>query len=135
VSAQEGQTIRNLMIESFTNPFPSVVFSYATGNRQDMDEVGFGPGMIYTEFLARKLHETGIKTFSGLHVDAGENWEVILSKISGRGSQCKVLVVILNPALYLSKPCLKEIYTALCCKKIPSCLRGPSQKMRKTGGP
>eukprot|EP01050_Picozoa_sp_SAG11_P032957 SAG11_NODE_10960_length_793_cov_0.899135_2_plen_54_part_01 len=34
-----------------------------------------------------------------------------------RFSECQVLVVVVTPALYPSKPCLREIYTALSKKR------------------
>ena len=91
--------------------YPETLVSYATGHR-DADAPGCGPGMYYAKATVDALQGAGIDTFSGLHVGAGDFWKVFLDKINGRWSKCKVLVVVVTPALYQSEACLEEIATA-----------------------
>ena len=46
-------------------------------------------------------------------VGGGDNWKVYLDKLGGPRSRCKWLIVVQTRALYESRPCLQEIYTAL----------------------
>jgi hypothetical protein len=93
--------------------YPKVLVSYATGNRKDVDAPGCGPGMFYAKAVVDELLKVGVNTFSGLHVPLGVDWEVFIEKLNSRFSECKVLVVVVTPALYESKPCLEEIFNAL----------------------
>ena len=63
---------------------------------------------------------------------AGTDWKVFLDKLSGRFSECMVLVVVVSPALFLSKPCLEEIYNALEAKVwiLPILFEGPIPPVR-----
>ena len=64
-----------------------------------------------------------------LHAPIHAHCQVFLLKLSSRFAQCKVLIVIVTPALFKSLPCLKEIYTALTSKTkikiIPVLFEGP----------
>ena len=94
--------------------YPSVLVSYATGSRTAAgDAPGCGPGMLYAQAVVEELHQAGVPSFSGLHVPAGTDWHVFVEKLSGRFSACKVLVVVLTPAFFLSKACLVEVSAAL----------------------
>ena len=90
--------------------YPNVLVSYATGNRKGVDKPGCGLGMYYAMAVADALQDVGVGTFSGLHVGIGVDWKVFLDKLDGRFSDCKVLIVVVTPALYQSKPCLEEIF-------------------------
>jgi hypothetical protein len=116
IDAAMGESVRAHMqafvdgdVDSY---YPEVLVSYATGHRKDVDAPGCGPGMYYAKATVDALQEAGIGTFSGLHVGAGTDWKVFLDKLGGRFSECKLLVVVVTPALFLSKPCLVEIATA-----------------------
>eukprot|EP01052_Picozoa_sp_SAG31_P008620 SAG31_NODE_438_length_15693_cov_6.254248_12_plen_395_part_00 len=93
--------------------YPSVLVSYATSTRHGSDGPGCGPGMYYCKHLVELLSERGVCSFSGLHVAGGTDWHVFLEKLNSRFSKCQVLIVVVTPALFLSKPCLEEIYNAL----------------------
>ena len=73
---------------------------------------GTGPGMYYA-LCWRCCSSRGIKCFSGLCVAGGVNWKVFLDKLGGRSARCKRLFVVQTDALYNSRPCLQEIYTAV----------------------
>jgi hypothetical protein len=88
---------------------PEVCISYATGTRRSIDAKGAGPGMRQAEAIIKGLHTKGISCGSGLHVPTGENWKSFLQKIR----TCKVFIVLLSPAFYLSENCLDELYAAL----------------------
>jgi hypothetical protein len=62
-----------------------------------------------------------------LHVAAGTDWHVFLEKLNSRFSKCQVLIVVVSPALFQSKPCLEEIYNALEAKIwiLPIIFEGP----------
>eukprot|EP01051_Picozoa_sp_SAG22_P019789 SAG22_NODE_3765_length_1538_cov_1.253648_1_plen_396_part_01 len=85
------------------------------------------PGMLYCQRVAELLAGRGVETFSGLHVKGGTDWHVFLEKLNGRFAQCEVLVAVVTPALFLSKPCLEEIYNALEAKIwiLPILFEGP----------
>lgn len=118
ITLSMGEELRRYMqglvkgnVEQF---YPKVCISYATGRREDVDAPGCGPGMFYASSIAHTLTtENGIDVFTGLHVPAGEDWHVFLDKLSGRFSECQLLIVIVTPALFQSKPCLEEIDGAL----------------------
>jgi hypothetical protein len=62
------------------------------------------------------LHERGLQCFSGLQVPPGVDWETFMLRLTGENGKRekpKVLIIILTAALYQSKPCLKEIDTAI----------------------
>ena len=48
-----------------------------------------------------------------MHVAAGSNWEVFMTKLYGRFAKCKLLVVVITVELYDSKVCLREIHAAV----------------------
>eukprot|EP00618_Florenciella_parvula_P018932 CAMPEP_0119475376 /NCGR_PEP_ID=MMETSP1344-20130328/6287_1 /TAXON_ID=236787 /ORGANISM="Florenciella parvula, Strain CCMP2471" /LENGTH=223 /DNA_ID=CAMNT_0007508883 /DNA_START=196 /DNA_END=863 /DNA_ORIENTATION=+ len=96
--------------------YPEVLISYATGRREG-DAPGCGPGMLYCKKICELLEAKNIDTFSGLHVPAGTDWKVFLLKLNSRFANCKVLIVVVSPALYESIPCLNEIFDALTSKK------------------
>ena len=56
-----------------------------------------------------------------MHVAAGSNWEVFMTKLYGRFARCKLLVVIITVELYKSKVCLREIHAAARGMLQPKC--------------
>ena len=71
---------------------------------------------MYVKGLMEFLHERGLQCFSGLQVPAGVNWETFVLRLTGENGKRekpKVLIIILTATLYQSKPCLKEIDTAI----------------------
>ena len=95
--------------------FPAIVLSYASGRRPN-DCEGSGPGVVYVMGLAEFLHERGLRCFSGLQVPPGVDWQTNMLRLTGetgKREKPKVLIVLLTAALYQSKPCLKEIDTAI----------------------
>ena len=101
--------------------YPSIVLSYASGrrtNRKDAadDCEGSGPGVMYVMGLSEFFHERGLQCFSGLQVPPGVDWETFMLRLTGENGKRekpKVLVIILTAALFHSRPCLKEIDTAI----------------------
>ena len=69
--------------------------------------------MVYAKMIAELLEARSVECYSGLHVGAGTDWHVFLEKLTGRFAECEVLIVVVSPALFMSKPSLEEIYTAL----------------------
>eukprot|EP00900_Chrysochromulina_parva_P020230 jgi/Chrpa1/2840/Chrysochromulina_OHIO_Genome00011605-RA len=103
---------KGIKYEDFYPPF---VVSYASGRRPG-DCEGSGPGVVYVKGLMEFLHGRGVQCFSGLQVPAGVDWETFMLRLTGmngKREKPKVLIVILTAALYRSKPCLKEISTAI----------------------
>ena len=95
--------------------YPPVVLSYASGRRPG-DCEGSGPGVMYARGMMSCLHERGLQCFSGLQVPPGVDWETFMLRLTGENGKRekpKVLIVLLTAALYQSKPCLKEIETAI----------------------
>ena len=105
----QGLISNSEILEQF---YPSVLISYGTGRRAG-DAEGCGPGMYYTQRIAKMLEVRGVASFSGLHVVVGVDWHVFLDKLCGRFSECRVLVVVVTPALFQSKPCLEELNGAV----------------------
>jgi hypothetical protein len=71
---------------------------------------------MYAKGLMEFLHERGLQCFSGLQVPPGVDWETFMLRLTGENGKRekpKVLIIILTAALYQSKPCLKEIDTAI----------------------
>ena len=109
--------VKNLVPKGikYEDYFPAIILSYASGRRPD-DCEGSGPGVVYVMGLAEFLHERGLRCFSGLQVPPGEDWETFMLRLTGENGKRekpKVLIVLLTAALYQSKPCLKEIDTAI----------------------
>jgi len=95
--------------------YPALVLSYASGRRPG-DCEGSGPGVVYAKGMMEFFHERGLKCFSGLQVPPGVDWETFMLRLTGENGKRekpKVLIIILTAALYQSKPCLKEIDTAI----------------------
>ena len=115
IPVDEGEAVRRALAKLVRGKilvyYPGVCVSYGTGHRPG-DGAGCGPGMLYCRRVAELLDERGVGCFSGLHVPAGTDWHVFLEKLNGRFSRCQVLVVVVTPALFLSKPCLEEIYVS-----------------------
>ena len=107
--------VRALMDRSWQQWFPQVCISYATGSRPGVDVKGAGPGMMQAAYITHALHKAGIPCASGLCVPAGADWMEFLPKINSRFSRCEVLIVLLSPAFYRSRPCLDEV--AQLCKR------------------
>jgi hypothetical protein len=101
--------------------YPPLVLSYASGRRTNRKGVaddcdGSGPGVMYAKGLMEFLHERGLQCFSGLQVPAGVDWETFMLRLTGENGKRekpKVLIIILTAGLFHSKPCLKEIDTAI----------------------
>ena len=117
ITLEDGERVRKEMrgmvqgdIDTY---YPEDLITYATGHRKGVDAEGTGPGMYYALWLALLLQACGIKCFSGLCVAGGVNWKVFLDKLGGRFARCKRLFVVQTDALYNSRPCLQEIYTAV----------------------
>ena len=117
ITLEDGERVRKAMrgmvqgdIDTY---YPEDLITYATGHRKGVDAEGTGPGMYYALWLALLLQACGIKCFSGLCVAGGVNWKVFLDKLGGRFARCKRLFVVQTDALYNSRPCLQEIYTAV----------------------
>ena len=117
IGLKTGQTVRKKMQSLVKGSdevyFPPVLISYATGSRANQDADGCWPGMLYAQKVSEILEGHGIETYSGLHVHAGIDWKVFLEKMSSDFSECKVLIVIVTPALFNSQACMLEIFTAL----------------------
>ena len=133
VAGGEGlrRFMRNLVRGEVGSYYPGVLVSYATGSRPGEDGPGCGPGMFYCRHIAEMLNERGVGCFTGLHVIAGTDWKVFLEKLNSRSSDCQVLVVVVTPALFHSKPCLEEIYNALDAKLtiVPIIFEGPIPRL------
>jgi hypothetical protein len=101
--------------------YPPLVVTYASGRRTNRKGVaddceGSGPGVMYAKGLMEFLHERGLQCFSGLQVPPGVDWETFMLRLTGENGKRekpKVFIIILTSALYQSKPCLKEIDTAI----------------------
>jgi hypothetical protein len=101
--------------------YPPLVVTYASGRRTNRKGVaddceGSGPGVMYAKGLMEFLHERGLQCFSGLQVPAGVDWETFMLRLTGENGKRekpKVLIIILTAGLFQSKPCLKEISTAI----------------------
>ncbi|KOO35384.1 cd4-specific ankyrin repeat protein [Chrysochromulina tobinii] len=101
--------------------YPSIVLSYASGRRTKRKDAaddceGSGPGVMYAMGLMEFLHERGLQCFSGLQVPPGVDWQTFMLRLTGENGKRekpKVLIIILTAGLYQSKPCLKEISTAI----------------------
>eukprot|EP00937_MAST-01D_sp_MAST-1D-sp2_P003748 g3748.t1 len=117
ITARDAETVRQrmqAMVRGDINDYyPSVLITYATGRRKGVDDEGTGPGMYYALWLAMMLQQHGVDCFSGLHVPAGCDWRVFIDKLGGRFSECTHLIVVQTDALYRSRPCLREIFTAI----------------------
>ena len=69
--------------------------------------------MYHARYIIDSLLAAKIDSYSGLHVSAGENWEMFLDKLgSVRNSQCLYLLVVVTEALYHSAACLDELFHA-----------------------
>ena len=99
-----------MMGQPWNEWYPEVCISYATGTRKGTDVQGAGPGMMQAAAITQALYDANIACASGLCVPAGNDWKEFLPKIESRHSRCKVLIVLLSPAFYRSKPCLYEVH-------------------------
>eukprot|EP00937_MAST-01D_sp_MAST-1D-sp2_P008239 g8239.t1 len=124
IEASDGERVRQLMQDmvppesraprgSIQEFYPKVLITYATGGRPGVDAPGTGPGMYYALWLAMLLQERSVDCFSGLCVPAGTDWRMFIDKLGGRFSECTHLIVVHTDALYDSRPCLQEIFTAV----------------------
>ena len=98
---------------NFTEFYPEVILSYASGRRTDMDCEGAGPGLYYAFGFLKLLSQVDIPAFSGLTVPAGSDWKAFMLRLEGRKANAKVLVVLLTAAFFQSKACLDEVSTAI----------------------
>ena len=80
--------------------YPEICISYATGWRKGLDDFGCGPGMYEVAHVIKFLFEAGFPCYSGLQVEGGQNWERFLLRLAH--SNCKILIVLVTPALYRS---------------------------------
>ena len=106
------RVLQSLMDRPWKDWFPRVCISYATGTRAGTDAHGAGPGMLQAATISHALYNAGIACASGLCVSAGNDWKDFLPKIDSRFSRCEVLIVLLSPGFYRSKPCLLEAHKA-----------------------
>lgn len=83
-------------VVNFLTFFPLFVLSYSTGWREGVDDKGTGPGLLNAAKLVVDLNARGIEIVSGLHVPAGSDWKLFLTKISSRFSNCRVFVCLLT---------------------------------------
>ena len=105
------------LMPDITNFYPPLMLSYATGKRE-ADAKGTGPGLVYAAQLALRFHGVGVPCFTGLHVPSGADWKLYFTKLDSRASKCSVFIVLQTVAFYQSMNCLKEVATALSCKKV-----------------
>jgi hypothetical protein len=103
---------------SWSEWWPQVCISYATGTRPGVDARGAGPGMLQAAAIMQALHGAAIPCASGLHVPPGSNWKDFLPKIDSRFSRCEVLIVLLSTAFFRSQPCLLEVHKATQAKRM-----------------
>ena len=100
---------------------PELLFSYATGQR-DGDAEGAGPGLVVAAKLIKRFKDSGMPSFSGLHVPDGHDWKMYFEKLDSRTypeqATCRVLLVLMTRAFYRSLNCLEEVATALKCPKV-----------------
>ena len=100
---------------------PELMLSYATGPR-DGDAEGAGPGLVVAAKLIKRFKDAGMPSFSGLHVPDGHDWKMYFEKLDSQKfpeqAKCRVLLVLVTRAFYLSLPCLEEVATALACPKV-----------------
>ena len=59
------------------------------------------------------LNKHDIPCFSGLCIDAGDDWRKIHLRLNGRRSKCKVFVALQTRAYFESIPCLEEMHRAV----------------------
>ena len=69
--------------------------------------------MVYTHRLVKMLTAVNIPSMTGLHVPVGVDWKTFIEKLHGRFSEAKVMIVVVTPAYFKSKPCLQELFFAL----------------------
>ena len=74
--------------------------------------------MLQAAAITHTLYNAGIACASGLCVPAGNDWKEFLPKIQSRFSRCEVLIVLLSPAFYRSKPCLLEVHKSTKAKSM-----------------
>ena len=98
------QSMEALACKSSDAATVAIAFA-AKGRSADAKECG--PGMIYAEELARRLATAGARTCSELH------GTVEGSDFIGTLRTCRVLVVVVTPAVYESRDCLEAISAAL----------------------
>ena len=122
VTTEQSNAVQRELISLMDRPwnewYPKVCISYATGTRKDIDVPGAGPGMMQAAAITQALYNAGIACASGLCVPAGNDWKEFLPKIESRHSRCEVLIVLLSPAFYRSKPCLLEVHKATKAKRM-----------------
>eukprot|EP00964_Phaeocystis_antarctica_P112541 scaffold76690_cov63-Phaeocystis_antarctica.AAC.2 len=112
------RVVQSLMDRPWADWCPKVCISYATGTREGTDARGAGPGMLQAAVITHALYNAGIACASGLCVPVGHDWKGFLPKIDSRFSRCEVLIVLLSPAFYRSKPCLLEIHKSTKAKSM-----------------
>jgi len=97
--------------KAWTEEFPPVFISYATGTRKGIDADGAGPGMALCHKIVMALDEAKIPCWTGLHSAAGSSWKEYFTKLEQ--GQCVVMIVIRTKAYYASNNCMKELAKAL----------------------
>lgn len=96
--------------KAWTEEFPPVFISYATGTRKGIDADGAGPGMALCHKIVMALDEAKIPCWTGLHSPAGSSWKEYFTKLEQ--GRCVVMIVIRTKAYYDSNNCMKELAKA-----------------------
>jgi len=102
--------------QSFLKFNPQVGICYATGQRVGKDVDGGGPGMLQAAVFLDEFHKAGVPMASGLQVETGGDWKVLLPKLGGKFGKCEALIILLTKSFYHSTNCLKEVNKAITCQ-------------------
>jgi hypothetical protein len=115
--AQELKSqVRNMVPGDIKDYYPQLVLSYASGRRPG-DAEGTGPGFVQAFHFIERLKENGHMCFSGLHVPAGDNWEIYFLRLDGdKAKKAKVMIALLTTDYFKSSPCMRELYKAIKAK-------------------
>jgi len=105
------QQIQQLVTTDFSEFYPKVVISYATGRRPTSDVEGAGPGVYTAVAVIEAFFQEEIPCFSGLMTQASNNWQDYFLRVEH--ANARVLVVLLSKAFFQSLPCLREVHDAL----------------------
>jgi len=117
ISSEKAGEIGQLMQAIYEcQPPPAKVFiTYAVGSRSE-DVEGFGPASFYVAALAKFLYDHGIPCFCDLMLDKFSDQnvkrQVFNAQLSGRFSECELLLVVVTDALYNCKDSLRDIHSA-----------------------
>ena len=101
-----AQPLPGLVTDTFGKEvdFPHALLSYASNS------ISEGLGKSYMWALSNVLKDSGITSFNGYMVKAGQNWQL---EWYGVLPQSKVVIVMLSREFFKSGACVKELITAL----------------------